>query len=179
MKAFHKMKATDQLSKAELIELLNKCWMTHDGMWFYHCLQEFGIARANALNRAAIRSLAPIETRRIKRALGLENEKIETFEAFKYFFKGAADLLIANFMNIRVSFPDKNILHWEFEPGKCFAYKGMQTMGVIADYQCGVIYRVECWINSLAIKYRIEPQFKKCPMMVDERCSGEFHLYLK
>ena len=173
------MKTTNQLNKEELIELLNKCWMTHDGMWFYHCLQEFGIAKANALNRAAIRSLAPIETRRIKRALGIEKEKINTFEEFKYFFKGAAELFIANFMNISISFPDKNVLHWEFEPRKCFAYKGMQTMGVIAEYECGVIYRVECWIASLAIKYRVQPQIKKCPMLADGCCSGEIRLYLK
>jgi hypothetical protein len=28
--------------------------MTHDGMWFYHCFQEFGIETANQLNKAAI-----------------------------------------------------------------------------------------------------------------------------
>jgi hypothetical protein len=173
------MKPTNQLKKEELIELLNKCWMTHDGMWFYHCLQEFGIAKATALNKAAIKSLAPIETLRIKRALGIEKEKIVTFEAFKYFFKGAAELFIAKFMNISVTFPDQNVLHWEFEPRKCFAYKGMQTLGVIAEYECGVIYRVECWIASLAIKYRVDPEIKKCQMLTDGCCSGDIHLYLK
>lgn len=33
------------LQKNELKELLNKGWMTHDAMWFYNCLQEFGIER--------------------------------------------------------------------------------------------------------------------------------------
>ncbi|MBW1847517.1 MAG: hypothetical protein JRJ27_10315, partial [Deltaproteobacteria bacterium] len=51
--------------KKELIELLNKNWMTHDGMWFYHCLQEMGIEKANKLNKLAISALAPIEIKRL------------------------------------------------------------------------------------------------------------------
>jgi len=41
--------------RGELTDLLNRCWMTHDGMWFYHCFQEFGIEKANYLNKAAIK----------------------------------------------------------------------------------------------------------------------------
>ena len=50
-----------ELQKEEIIDLLNRCWMTHDGMWFYHGLKNFGIAKANELNKAAIKSLAPME----------------------------------------------------------------------------------------------------------------------
>ena len=55
-----------ELDREELIDLLNRCWMSHDGMWFYHCLQEFGIEKANNLNKSAIQSLAPLEIERIK-----------------------------------------------------------------------------------------------------------------
>jgi len=34
------MNSIPELSKEELIDLLNRCWMTHDGVWFYHCFQE-------------------------------------------------------------------------------------------------------------------------------------------
>jgi len=30
------MKTVDQLTKDEIIVALNKDWMTHDGMWFFH-----------------------------------------------------------------------------------------------------------------------------------------------
>jgi hypothetical protein len=33
----------NSLSKNQLKEIINKNWMTHDAMWFYNCLQEFGI----------------------------------------------------------------------------------------------------------------------------------------
>jgi hypothetical protein len=173
------MKPQHQLNREELIELLNKCWMTHDGMWFYHCLQQLGIETANKINKAAIKSLAPIEIARIKKALGIEKSQIETFEEFKYFFEGASQLFMANFMNISVSFAHENVLHWEFEPQKCFAFKGMRNMGVIAEYECGVIYRVESWIESLGIKYSVHPQIKKCSMLANGRCCGDIRLDLK
>ena len=59
------MNPLDSLTKEKIIDLLNRCWMTHDGMWFFHCLKEFGIEKANEMNKAAIRSLAPIEIARI------------------------------------------------------------------------------------------------------------------
>ena len=41
----------DQLDKKQLKELLVKCWMTHDGSWFYNCARELGIDAANKLNK--------------------------------------------------------------------------------------------------------------------------------
>jgi hypothetical protein len=55
------MKSLDEISKEELIDLENRCWMTYDGMWFYSCLNRFGIEEANRLNKAAIKGLAPFE----------------------------------------------------------------------------------------------------------------------
>ena len=46
-----------KLPPDELKELLIKGWMTHDGMWFYHCLQECGIEKTNRINKAAIRAM--------------------------------------------------------------------------------------------------------------------------
>jgi len=166
------------LDKKTILELLNKCWMTHDGMWFYHCLKEFGIQKANQMNKAAIRSLAPIEVKRIRKVLGLTHEQIETFEELKQFFTGASELFIPDFMNATMSFPDENVLHWEFEPNKCFAYKGMHNIGVIDEYECGVIYRIECWLQSLGIKYSSNPQIKECLMLINGNCSGDITLDL-
>ena len=173
------MAPVKHLDPKEIIDLLNRCWMTHDAMWFYQCLKEFGIEKANKVNKAAIQSLAPIEVNRIRRALGLEREKLETFEEFKTFFSGASELVIPDFMNATMSFPEKNVLHWAFIPKKCFAYKGMLNFGVIEEYECGVIYRVECWIKSLGLKYRVNPQIKRCLMLDRDDCAGDFRLGLE
>ncbi|MGA2331326.1 MAG: DUF6125 family protein [Syntrophales bacterium] len=161
------------LQEEEIIELLNRCWMTHDGMWFYHCLKNFGIEKANELNKAAIRLLAPMEIDRITKALGLE-KRIENFQEFKDFFAAASHLFIPAFMNITISFPKDNVLHWEFEPGNCFAYKGIKRIGAIDQYECGVIYRLQCWFDNLGIRYNVTPQVRRCLMLDSGVCQGEF-----
>ena len=172
------MSAPRELQKEEIIDLLNRCWMTHDGMWFYHCLKNFGIEKANELNKAAIKSLAPVEIDRITKALGLE-KRIENFQEFKDFFAAASPLFIPAFMNITIFFPKKNTLHWQFEPGNCFAYKGIKRTGAIDQYECGVIYRLQCWFDSLKVRYNVTPQVLICLMLESGLCEGEFDFDFK
>ena len=101
----------ESLEKKKLTELLNKCWMTHDGMWFFHSLQEVGIEKTNKINKAAIRSLAPLEIKRIKEFLGIGEKDIRTFEDFRNFFLIASEIFIPDFMNATMSFPKKNVMH--------------------------------------------------------------------
>jgi len=168
------MKSVDNLDKKVLIDLLNSCWMTHDGMWFFHCLNECGIEKANTLNKAAIRSLAPLEISRIKKAIGFMKETIESFEEFKAFFVKASTIFIPDFMNVTMSFHGDNVLHWEFEPNNCFAYKGIKRIGFIDRYECGVIYRLECWFKNLGLQYSVNPEIHGCQMLKGGMCSGDF-----
>ena len=134
-----------------------------------------GIEKTNKLNKAAISTLAPIEIHRLKRYLKLENTPVDSFHRFKQFFEGAKELFIPDFMNVSLSFADKNKMHWEFTPYQCFAYKGMVTAGVINQYECGVIYRIECWIKNLGITFKTIPQITTCIMRDDGRCSGDIY----
>ena len=158
------------IEQGELKELLLKCWMTHDGMWFYHCMQEFGIEKANAANKAAIRSLAAIEIERVKQAFGLS--KVETLEDVRKLCEAAFGVLTDKFMGFEYSFPSENVLSWEMK--KCFAYAGMKRLGVIDRYECGVIYRVACWFLSLGIGYTVAPPIDRCIMHSSGSCRGEF-----
>ena len=170
------MKLIDQLNKKELSELLSKCWMTHDGMWFYNCFLELGIEKANKLNKSAISSLAAIEIKRFKKALGIKEKKIETFEDFKSFFSSISDILIPEFMHVSWSFPENNIMRWEFNDQQCFAYNGMKMLGVTDKYECGPIYRIECWLNGLGVNYEITPKIGLCISPNEGKCSGNFRL---
>lgn len=158
------------IEKRELKELLLKCWMTHDGMWFYHCMQECGIEKANQINKAAIRSLAAIEIERIRKAFGLK--EIQASHDIKTLCDTAFGVLTDDFMGFNYSFPSENVLHWEMK--KCFALAGMTRLGVIEDYECGVIYRVACWFDSLGIKYALTPQVHRCIMHSSGSCRGDF-----
>lgn len=150
--------------------------MTHDGMWFFITLSDFGIEQANKLNKSAIKGLAPFEIARTKKVIGFEKERMENFQEFKEYFAIAKKLFIPPFMNAAMSFPKENVMHWEFDPGQCFAYKGIKRMGAIDQYECGVIYRIECWLNCLGIQFNTIPKIDKCLMNMTGKCSGEIEL---
>jgi hypothetical protein len=172
------MNAMD-LGKEEIVDLLQRCWMTHDGMWFFHCVREFGIEKANRINKAAIKSLAPMEIARIRETLKFGKEKPESFQQLKDFVTAAARLFIPPFMNISITFPEENVMQWEFAPENCFAYKGIKRIGAIEQYECGVIHRLACWFDSLGVAWRVAPDIKGCLMLKDGNCSGRFRFEFK
>ena len=174
------MSVLNKVEKKEIRDLLGKGWLTHDGMWFYHTYQELGIEKANKLNKAAIRSLAPIEIKRIRKALGIGVEKIGTFEELKDFLFEAIEMTLPNSVFERFKFraSSKDLLHWEWDYGECFAYKGMKQIGIIDGYRCGVMYRIECWLETLGIKYSINPKIDKCMMHEKGACLGDIRVIL-
>jgi len=170
----------NKIEKREIRDLLGKGWLTHDGMWFYHTYQELGIETANTLNKAAIRSLAPIEIKRVKKVLGIGGDKLGTFEELKDFMLEALEMILPNsvFEKFRFGASSKDLLHWEWESGECFAFKGMKQIGIIDGYRCGVMYRIECWLEALGIKYSIDPKIDKCMMHEKGACLGDIRVIL-
>jgi hypothetical protein len=150
----------------EVREILIKNWMTHDAMWFYNCLQECGIERTNKINKAAVRAMGMIEIKRIKKAAGME--KVENFEDLKSLVKIAFQTLTGDFMDFTYSFPSENRLHGEWK--NCFAYSGIKQMGVIDQYQCGIMERIYAWLDGLGLKYSVTPQVEGCMMHTDGKC---------
>jgi hypothetical protein len=171
------MPGFDDVPRTEVTDLLNKCWMTHDGMWFFHCLQEFGIETTNRLNKSAIKSLAAMEVQRLRRMLGFDTD-IDNFPDFERFFRGAAHYMIPDFMNGSFDFPRKNTMTWVFKENQCFAYKGIKRLGVIEDYECGVLYRIKCWIEALGMACDVTPEIGPCHMHYTGTCTGNIQLYL-
>jgi hypothetical protein len=167
---------TIPLDKMELKELLIKNWISHDGFWFYHCLKKLGIEQTSALNRAAIQSLAAIEVPRIAKALGLKTE-ITTFEEFKALFPKLFSVVKGDFMEFEYTFTSNDSMKWEMH--RCFAYDGMKRMGVIDQYQCGVIYRILCWLAVLKLEYSIYPEVENCLRVERGSCSGEISFLFK
>jgi hypothetical protein len=85
------------LDKKELKELLIRCWMTHDGLWFYHSVQESGIEKANKVNQLAARAIGAIEAKRIVKALELG--KINTFAALRELMQSGFEVIRGDFMD--------------------------------------------------------------------------------
>ncbi|MEJ2252003.1 MAG: hypothetical protein P8Y97_20380 [Candidatus Lokiarchaeota archaeon] len=162
----------DNLNKKDLKNLVVKNWMTHDdGAWFLNTYLHFGIKQANNLNKKAIKTLSKFEVNRIRNLSEGGNTKISTYEELKKFIDDAFSVLKGDFMDFTYSFPRNNCIHWEM--GKCFAYKGMKKLGIEKEYECGVIYRVSCWLKELGLKHNIEPKFRKCLLNFQEECKGD------
>jgi len=159
--------------KDELKELLIKGWMTHDAMWFCHCLQECGIEKTNRINKAAVRAMAAIEIKRIQKAVGAG--KLDTFDEFKRFFDMAMEIATGEFMKYTYSLPANNVMHGEWE--SCFAYDGVNALGVIDRYECGIMLRIETWLDALGIKYEVEPQVRGCMMHTDGKCFRDYRFF--
>lgn len=157
--------------KDELKELLIKGWMTHDGMWFYHCLQECGIEKTNRINKAAIRAMSAIEIKRIQKAVGARN--LDTWHEFKRFFELTMEIATGEFMKFTYRVPAKNRIHGEWL-GSCFAYEGVKALGVIDRYECGIMLRIETWLDTLGIQYEVEPKVTGCMMHTDGKCFRDY-----
>ncbi len=169
--------ATDSipLEKNELKELLNKCWMTHDAMWFFNCLEECGIEKTNKINKAAIRGMGAIEIKRYQKALGAG--MFDTFDKFKRFFESVMEIVSGKFMKYEFHFPEKNIIQAKW--GSCFAYEGIKTLGVIDRYECGIMWRIETWFDTLGIKYEVEPKVTGCMMHTDGKCFRDYRFFFE
>ena len=154
------------LKKRELKEILIKNWMSHDAMWFYHCLQECGIEKTNKINKAAVRAMGMIEIRRIQKAVGVD--KVETFEDLKSLMEATWGVVKGDFMKSTYSYPSENVIRCNFE--SCFAYEGIKQIGAIDKYQCGIFERIYGWFDGLGIKYSVSPQVEGCMMHTDGKC---------
>ncbi len=167
------MKSWEDINKEELIVLLNKCWLTHDGMWFFNAFNKFGIKTANTLNLAAIEMLAPIEVARLKKIWGFNQKKIKNIEELKELFSLLSKSLIMESLGGRFNFSGENRMTIEMKNRQCFAYKGITAMKAIEQYDCGVMYRIECWFKALGLEYQIAPKTGKCTMHYEGKCFKE------
>ncbi|MFW9929687.1 MAG: DUF6125 family protein [Candidatus Thorarchaeota archaeon] len=151
-------------------EILIKNWMTHDAMWFFHCVSNCGIKNTNKINKAAVKSMAKIEIKRIKKLFGFN--KIQNFTQFQELVKGIFTIVKADFMDFSFEYPEFN--KFKFTMNKCFAYDGIKRIGYIKEYECGIFERLKGWFDELGINYQMSPKVKGCMM---NECANCYRLF--
>lgn len=164
------MRRPETIERDELRELLGKCWMTHDAMWFANCLKECGIETANRINQAAVRSMAKIEVKRLMKVLDLAS--VGSWGELRVFLDAGVELIRCDFMKFEPSYPAENTYRWDMPA--CFAYDGIQKLGVIEGYQCGIFTRLEGWLDGLGLQYTSEPACNGCMMHTQGHCFREY-----
>ncbi len=154
----------------ELKELLTRCWMTHDAMWFMATAQECGIETANKLNKAAIRGLAPIEIRRVCRAMAMKS--VQTPADVRAVLEGAKELLVGDYMDFDWQWQEDGSVIIEVQ--RCFAHDGVARLGLVDQYQCGIFERLFAWLDALEVDWEIEPKTAGCLMVEQGHCRRQF-----
>ena len=104
----------------------------------------------------------------------MQSREIETFEELKQFIDNGFSILKGDFMKFKYNFSEPNKLHWEMDT--CFAFEGMKMMGVKQGYECGVVYRVCCWLDALGIKYKLKPEINDCLLYSQDKCKGDIFI---
>ena len=170
--------ALRHLTKGQIRDLLGKGWLTHDGMWFVNAAATLGIDQANALNWAAIRSMSEMEVRRLVETLGVDPGGLMTADDVCRLLTDGLALLLPDSVSsrMRVSAPDSATVRLKWDDRECFAYKGMKRAGMLDGYVCGVIYRIECWLEALNIGHEVDPPTGRCRMRLNGACVTEIHL---
>ena len=161
-----------ELDKAELKELLSKGWMTHDAMWLMHTVQHCGFDKANLINKAAVRSMAMVEIKRIQRAFGLG--KVQTFDQLRELLLAVDQVVKAGFMDFAYSFPRENTLRVHMN--QCFAHDGLAKMGALDQYECGIFERFFGWFDGLGLEYRAVPEVTGCLMAETGSCVRDLEI---
>ncbi len=152
-----------------LKQFLLRGWMTHDAMWFKSALEECGIDLTNRLNRRAIRSMSPIEVKRVQQALGLE--EVRSFDQLKAFMTGAMSLLCGDFMSFRWEWRPPDALRVDVQ--QCFANEGIKRLGALDRYKCGIFDRIYGWLDVLGVKHQVSPTVEHCTKHRDGTCVRE------
>lgn len=132
-------------------------------------------------HKAAIKSMAPIEIQRFGLVLGMERERLQNFEQLMAFLLAATKLTLPDSISKRVHLgsPSKDLIHWNWEPGECFTYKGMKQIRAIDGYRCGVLYRIECWLEALGVRYSMSRSAQGSLMYKKGVCEGEIGVFLR
>lgn len=164
------MKTLKSLNDKEIKELVIKCWMTHDGMWFLHCLRKIGIETTNKINKAASHGLGLIEAKRFKKVFCIEN--INTLTELKNFIDKMFEIVKADFMKFSYDFSKHDEFH--FKMHQCFAHDGITRIGIIDQYNCGIYDRIEGWFEGLGLKFKVSPQIDKCLIYKGKKCVRKY-----
>ncbi|MBW1708833.1 MAG: hypothetical protein JRG97_02910 [Deltaproteobacteria bacterium] len=156
-----------KLSHEEIRGILIKNWMTHDALWFGEAAMRFGMAEASPMNLRVCRQLGRIEFRRLMKAVNASNPK--DFSEYMELFEMGREVFVPDFMEFQTEYPgdDSQVVHVL----DCFAHKGMERAGLIADYECGIFERIEGWLDAMELKYTRTPDLSRCLKFKGEVCK--------
>jgi hypothetical protein len=147
-------------------DFLLRNWMTHDALWYREAATQLGMEKASPMNLRVCRELGQIETKRFIKLVGASPPK--NIEEFRELFEAAGALLVPPFMDFDVEYrgEDTFILFMK----DCFAHRGMEKVGLLSEYECGIFIRIEGWFDAMELKYERTPDLSRCLKYTEGEC---------
>jgi hypothetical protein len=165
-----KLKAKDisgRLSSEERERILIKCWMSHDARWFAAAAQAHGMEAANQLNQTAVREEGKVEARRIARALELP--PVDNVDDYLVLQEIMIGLLGPDLLDYEVE--RKKDDSFELRVQRCFAFDQVTRAGVASMYDCGILPRLQGWLDFTELGCEMSPEVGKCLKAQGTECA--------
>jgi hypothetical protein len=154
-------------------DLLIKGWMSHDARWFMAVAEHFGIEAASRLNQIVARELGRVEMKRFMKALTLSPPK--GLEEYLTFNKAAFALYGSGLAEYDINALDHR--SYEIHLKRCFAYENIVRAGIKDQYECGILARIQGWIDALGLEHELTPPLGKCMMVLGKECRYRITLH--
>jgi len=148
-------------------DLLIKGWMSHDARWFMAVAKHFGIVAANRLNQLVCRELGRVEMKRYMKTLVILPAK--NLGEFLAVGKAALTLYGSGLAEYEIRTLDHQ--SYEMHLKRCFAYENIVRAGIKDQYECGILARVQGWIDAQGLEHELDPPLGKCMMVSGKECS--------
>jgi len=128
--------------------------------------QHFGIDAANRLNQMVCRELGQVEMKRFMKTLALSQPK--DLGEYLTFNKAAFALYGSGLAEYDIKALDHR--SYEIHLKRCFAYENIVRAGIKDQYECGILARIQGWIDAQELKHELAPPLGKCMMVFGKEC---------
>ncbi|PIV20016.1 MAG: hypothetical protein COS40_14680, partial [Deltaproteobacteria bacterium CG03_land_8_20_14_0_80_45_14] len=134
---------------------------------FMAVAEHFGIEAANRLNQIVARELGQVEMKRYMKTLALSPAK--DMEEYLNLGKAAISLYGSGLAEYEIKILDHQT--YEMHLKRCFAYENIVKAGIKDQYECGILARIQGWIDAQGLEHELKPPLGKCMMVLGRECS--------
>jgi hypothetical protein len=156
----------NRLSSETEKNLLIKGWMSHDARWFMAVAERFGIKEADQLNQKVCRELGGVEMKRFMKALSLSFPR--NMDEHLAINKDAISLYGPDLIEYEIKAVDRQ--SYEMHIRRCFAHENVVKAGIKDQYKCGILARVQGWIDAQGLEHELTPPLGKCMKVLGKQC---------
>ena len=147
-------------------DLLVRGWMSHDARWFMAVAGRFGIEEADRLNQKVCRELGQVEMKRFMKALSHPLPK--NIDEHMTINKEAISLYGPDLIEYEIKILDRQ--SYEMHIRRCFAHENVVKAGIKDYYDCGILARIQGWINAQGLEHELIPPLGKCMKVQGKEC---------